>query len=114
MATNFTQPGDRITIAAPRTVTSGAGVQVGALFGVALHDAANGATLTIARDGIFTLPKATPLVMAVGDRLWWDNTNFNLNKTATSQYQVAVCTVAALSADTTVTCVLEIATPSGT
>ena len=43
MAKNFIQDGDIITVAAPYDVTSGGGLQVGGLFGVALTTAAAGA-----------------------------------------------------------------------
>ena len=39
---NFVQHGLTITLAAPAAITSGSGVQVGAIFGVAMHDAASG------------------------------------------------------------------------
>ena len=37
---NFIQPGDSLTVSAPYAVTSGQGVLVGALFGIAAYDAA--------------------------------------------------------------------------
>ena len=35
---NFIQPGNTITLAAPAAVTSGSGLLVGAIFGIAAHD----------------------------------------------------------------------------
>ena len=37
---NFIQPGDSLTVSAPYAVTSGQGVLIGALFGIAAYDAA--------------------------------------------------------------------------
>ena len=102
MSKNFIAPGDKLTVTAPYSVTSGQGVLVGSLFGVAQHDAANGAPVVIDRNGVWDLPKEAPLVISQGDRLFWDNTNRRLTKTATRNFQVSVATGAALSADTTV------------
>lgn len=115
MAKNFVAPGHSVTVAAPYQVTSGQGAQVGAgIFGVAQADAANGATVVLVLEGIWTLPKEAPLVINLGDRLFWDNTNKRLTKTATSNLAVGVATVAAVSAATTVTVRLAPSTPAGT
>ena len=39
---NYFQPGHTITLTAPAAVTSGGGLLVGAIFGIAAHDAASG------------------------------------------------------------------------
>jgi predicted RecA/RadA family phage recombinase len=44
---NFIQPGDSLTVSAPYAVTSGQGVLVGALFGIAAYDAASSTTVEI-------------------------------------------------------------------
>lgn len=73
---NFIQKGDSITIAAPATVTSGAGVQIGSLFGVASTSAESGAALSIVTMGVFDLPKeATTDTFDVGDPVEWDGNN---------------------------------------
>ena len=56
---NFVQNGDFIDFTAGATITSGQLVQVGDLHGVSVTDVANGATGTLARQGVFTLPKLT-------------------------------------------------------
>lgn len=56
---NFVQPGRMIGVTAPAAVASGDGVLIGALFGVAASDAASGAAVEIATEGVFDLPKAT-------------------------------------------------------
>jgi predicted RecA/RadA family phage recombinase len=61
---NFIQNGDFIDFTAAATITSGQLVQLGALFGVAMTDVANGARGTLALKGVFELPK---LVAAAGD-----------------------------------------------
>lgn len=55
---NYIQEGRMITVAAPAGgVTSGDGVVIGSLFGVASKTAAAGETVTIATEGVFDLPK---------------------------------------------------------
>lgn len=114
MAKNYIAPGSNITMTAPYALTSGQGALVGALFGVAQHDAASGAPVVLGVDGVYDLPKEAPLVIAAGARLFWDSTNKRLTTTSTSNFAVAIATVAALSADTTVRVLLERSTPAGT
>lgn len=110
---NFVQEGDRLTVTAPYDRLSGQGVLVGAMFGVAVYDALSGAALEIVTEGVFDISKAGSLAITAGDRLWWDNSAKNLNKTSTSNYQVAIAVADALSADTTVRCMLMRVPASG-
>ena len=52
---NYVQPGNTITLAAPYAVTSGDGLLVGSIFGVAAGDAANAETVEVALTGVFDL-----------------------------------------------------------
>lgn len=113
MAKNFIAPGDKIQVAAPYNVSSGQGVLIGALFGVAQHDALSGAPVVIDRNGIYELPKEAPLVITAGASLFWDATNRRLTTTVTGNFPVAIATVAAASADTTVRALLQLVPPSG-
>jgi predicted RecA/RadA family phage recombinase len=88
-------------------ILSGQGMLVGAFFGVAASDAAQNASVECATEGEFELTKAPGQAMAAGDRLFWDNTNRRLTTTATGNFQVGICTVAAAAADPTVRVVLE-------
>jgi predicted RecA/RadA family phage recombinase len=54
---NYLQEGDSVTVPAPANVSSGDGVLLGTLFGVAATDADSGANVTIKTTGVFTLPK---------------------------------------------------------
>jgi predicted RecA/RadA family phage recombinase len=72
---NFIQRGDMITLTAPTGgVTSGQGVLVGNLFGIAATTAAEGESIEIAPVGVYELPKRASAVIAAGDRVAWDNT----------------------------------------
>jgi predicted RecA/RadA family phage recombinase len=92
---NYVQPGDNITVAAPAAVASGEGVQIGDLFGVASGDAASGATVVIATNGVFTLPKATTDDVAVGASLYWDSAAGELTVMATDNLFVGHAVAAA-------------------
>lgn len=62
-----------LEVTAPADVLSGEGVQVGAIFGVAITDALAGERVAIERRAVVTLPKLTGLVVNAGDALYWDN-----------------------------------------
>lgn len=99
---NQVQDGDVITVTAPYTVTSGQGCQVGAaLFGIASGDAASGATLELQLEGVYDVTALSTDTAAVGDLLYWDNTNKRLTTTATNNLKVGVAVAAKAAAATT-------------
>ena len=101
---NFIQPGDSLAVAVPYAggVTSGQGVLVGALFGVAAVDAAQNAVIEAATAGVFDLTKEPALAISAGARVFWDNTNRRVTTTATGNFCIGLATQAALAADATV------------
>lgn len=106
--------GRTVRVAAPAAVTSGQGVLVGtALFGIAGYDAAQNAPVELSVVGEFIIAKDPAVAMAVGDRLFWDNTNRRVNKTAAGQICVGVATTAQLAADATVQILLSSTPPAG-
>ena len=54
---NYVHEGHPLTVAAPYAVNSGGGVKVGNLFGVAVYNAAQNASLEIVAEGVFDLAK---------------------------------------------------------
>lgn len=112
---NYVQPGDSLALAVPYAggVTSGQGVLVGALFGVAAVDGVQNAVIECQTKGVFDIAKEPALAITAGARVFWDNTNRRLTTTATGNFQVGMATVAALAADTTVRTVLVRAPASG-
>jgi len=98
---NFIQPGNSITLTAPYAVSSGQGVLVGAIFGIAAYDAALGGIVEVQTEGVFDITKEPSLAITAGARVYWDNTNRRITTTATGNYQVGIATLAALAADTT-------------
>lgn len=80
---NFVREGDTVLVTAPANVTSGQGVLVGNLFGVATGAAASGSTVEIVVEGVVELPKATGVAINEGVRVFWDNAAGNVTTTAT-------------------------------
>lgn len=80
---NFVALGDRLTITAPASITSGAGVLVGTLFGVAEGAAAVGAEVVLKLSGVFDLPKAPSEPWTVGAAIHWDATEQRCTTVAT-------------------------------
>lgn len=78
MAKNFIERGRTITVPVPAAgVTTGLGVLIGTIFGVALSTVAFAATSVcdLAVTGIWSLVKNSTDVWAVGDKIYWDNAN---------------------------------------
>lgn len=72
MAKNYIQPGDTVTVPAPADVSSGDGVLVGKLFGVAQFSAKSGDDVEISTKGVYTLPKTSAQAWTVGAPIYWD------------------------------------------
>lgn len=109
MSTNQIQKeAANINVIAPSGgLTSGGGYLVGGLFGVAVATAAQDESVALCTKGVFNLPKLSTDVVAVGDLLYWDNTNKRLTKTASSNYRVGVATKIAGNGVATVDCRLD-------
>lgn len=92
---NYVQNGVNLTLPAPADVASGAGVLVGAIFGVAATTALSGEDVDIVTGGVFNLPKVSALAIAVGDKVYWDDTAKLVNKTASGNTLIGVAVSAA-------------------
>jgi len=90
----YVQPGNTITLSAPYDVTSGDGLLVGAIFGIASGDALTGSEVEVVTTGVFDLTKAASQAWAVGDKVYWDNTNRVATKTATANTLIGVAVLA--------------------
>ena len=97
---NFIAEGKTLTLIAPYNVTSGDGLLVGSIFGVAAADAVLNAEVETLVDGLFSLKKATGQAWTQGALIYWDNTNKNCTTTPTSNKLIGTATAAALSGDT--------------
>lgn len=93
---NFIQRGDMITVTTPTGgVTSGQGVVVGNLFGVAATTAAEGDSIEIATVGVFELPKLVSAVIAAGARVAWDDTAKQIVLPGTGMLPIGIAVLAA-------------------
>jgi predicted RecA/RadA family phage recombinase len=78
-------------------VTSGDGLLVGSIFGVAAGDAANAETVEAALVGIFDLKKVGSQAWTVGAKVYWDDTNKRCTTVATDNTLVGVAVEAVAS-----------------
>jgi len=97
---NYLQKGENITLPAPVALASGAAAMVGAIFGVASSDAAQGEDCVFVRIGVFTLPKAAGSAWTPGQKLYWDSVARNVTVTIGSNPAIGAAAAAAGSADT--------------
>ena len=94
---NFVQRGEIITLVAPYDVAAGAGLLVGAIFGVATSPALSGATVEAAVSGVFELPKTSAQAWTVGAKVYWDDTNKRCTTVATDNTLIGVAVEAVAS-----------------
>ncbi|MGR3782718.1 MAG: DUF2190 family protein [Albimonas sp.] len=92
---NYIQPGAMMSVTAPATVASGAGVLVGMLFGVAAADAASGASVEIATAGVFDLPKTSAQAWTAGAPIYWDPAEAEATSAADAGNVLIGCAAAA-------------------
>ena len=99
---NFIQRGENLNVAFPYAVNAGGGALIGALFGVAACNQAQGSLGALATTGVYELPKAAGAV-AVGAKLYWDDAAKKLTPTAAGNTYVAVALAAAAAGAVSVT-----------
>ena len=87
---NYVQPGATLTLTAPYAVTSGDGLLVGSIFGVAAGDAASGATVETALTGVFDLTKIGSQAWTIGAKIYWDDSNKRCTTVATDNTVIGV------------------------
>jgi predicted RecA/RadA family phage recombinase len=95
---NFIQHGDTLTATAPAGgVSSGDGVLIENLFGVAATDADAGDEVELAVVGVYELPKVSTDTIVAFQRVYWDATEKKVTETdnTDSHYPIGVATEAA-------------------
>jgi predicted RecA/RadA family phage recombinase len=106
---NFVQNGDYLEITAPATITSGQGVLIGDLFGVAVTDIASGANGILAVEGVYEITKATDA--GSGGTIWapayFDATQNKVTAIASGNVQVGLFTETTLDAATSASVLLS-------
>lgn len=99
---NFIQNGETIAFTSPTGgVSSGDGVLVGNLFGVAVADYAEAATGQMVTRGVFTLPKLSTDTLTEHQKVYWDATNSRVTETSLDNYPIGVSVAVAGSGTTT-------------
>ena len=91
---NYIQPGHAITLLAPYDVVSGDGLLVGAIFGVASHDASTGAEVEAQLTGVVEITKVGTQAWTAGARVYWDDTNKRATNVATDNTLIGVAVLA--------------------
>lgn len=118
LSTNYVQEGDVIQYTAGANITAGSLVVMGNTLGVALKDIANGATGSVAIEGVFTLPKVAGAVIAQGESLTWDvsagNFDDNLAVPAAGDITGAACFAFAASGNGATTVKVKLTGAPGT
>lgn len=101
---NYINEGDalKITNSTGAAIISGSPVFIGNIMGVAQVDIATTKQGVILTEGVFSFPKATPLVIAEGDKVYWDLTNKRITKINTDKAIGVAVNGGAVSAGTTV------------
>lgn len=93
---NYVQAGDTLTVPAPTGgVSSGDVVAIGKLVGVAVTDAAEGDSVAVMVEGVFSVPVAAADDVGVGDTLYWDVADGEFNKSASGNIKSGYATQAA-------------------
>lgn len=80
--------GSVVQLTATGTFTSGTGLLTGQLFGVPENSGSSGDLIALRIRGVVTIAKTGSLAVAVGDALYWDDTNKVVNKTSAAQKEV--------------------------
>lgn len=104
---NYIQKGNTLSVIAPYLVSAGQGVRVGALFGIAAHNAAQGAAVEIVRRDVFDVTAVTADTAAQGAKIYWDDTARKVTTTATNNILVGCVTEAKANGDTAARVLLD-------
>jgi predicted RecA/RadA family phage recombinase len=93
---NFIQRGDTVTLVAPYALaSSGLGVKVGSIVGVAVAAASSGADVEVALTGVFDVKKTSAQAWTVGALVYWDDSAKEFTTTSTSNTLAGVAVAAA-------------------
>jgi predicted RecA/RadA family phage recombinase len=98
---NYIQPGNILTLTAPYAVDSGEGAKVGAIFGVATADILISVEGEFHTTGVFDLAKTSAQAWAVGDRIYWDDSNKRCDTDSTVGMFIGVATAVAANPTST-------------
>jgi predicted RecA/RadA family phage recombinase len=99
---NYVQEGETLTLAAPTGgVSSGDGMLVGDLFGVASYDALVGVDVECALCGVFDLAKVSAQAWTQGASVYWDDSAKLVTTTASTNTPIGHAAIAAANPSAT-------------
>lgn len=87
---NFVQPGENITVTAEAAASTGDGVKLGSLFGIASGDAEIGDPLVLVTAGVFEMPKVSTDELAVGDAVYFRTSDGAVSSTASGNTKIGI------------------------
>ncbi len=90
----YIQPGEKLDITATAAITSGAGILLGSIFGIAQNTAAIGDRLVIQLEGVVDMAKAPSQAWTYGALVYWDNTAKVATTTASTNKLIGVAVLA--------------------
>ena len=98
---NYVHRGETLTLTAPYAVSSGGGVKVGNIFGVAVNTQVQGDSMEAVVSGVFDLAKDAS-TFSQGDLVYWDDTNKVGTSTVGANLLIGSAEKAQLTGDGTV------------
>lgn len=101
MANNFIQEGDTLSLVAPYDRSSGQGMLVGALFGVASANVLAGNEVETHMEGVWELEKVSAQAWTQGAKIYWDDTAKNCTTMASGNKLIGAATQAAANPSAT-------------
>ncbi|MEM7667226.1 MAG: DUF2190 family protein [Pseudomonadota bacterium] len=87
---NYVQMGSHLTVPAPADISSGDGIVVGSIFGIASIDALTGENVSIATEGVYSMPKVGADAFDVGETVYFDEAAGLMTETSTGNIAVGV------------------------
>lgn len=99
---NFVYEGEVLSHVLAANVSSGGVVVLPAGIAIAAVDGVIGDSISVAVEGVFSLPKKAATVMAIGAKVAWDSTPGEITTTLGDGVPCGYVAKAALSADTEV------------
>jgi predicted RecA/RadA family phage recombinase len=98
---NYIQPGNVLTLVADRDVASGGGFQRGSIFGVATAAVLDTASGEFTTTGVYSLAKTTAQAWEVGEKVYWDDSNFWCDTDGTVGMLIGTATAVAVNPSST-------------
>ena len=98
MEATFCQKGTTVDYTAANGLSVGQVVSLTNIIGVAMNDIASGAVGAVALEGVFIMPGASGITAAIGDKLYWDDTNNVLTSTSTGNVVAGIALTAKATA----------------